>query len=143
MRGALFSHREKVPLVGSAMGPRDRRSRPADASQREEKESLLRRDRREARALVALAGGDRLGGAHGAQDVLARQLADVGLAPAATHQLGQQGGIGLDPAQAVGQVADAVEVAAEADVVDFEPDWTLGPAFTRAAPRLPRSCSPS
>jgi hypothetical protein len=53
-----------------------------------------------------------------AKDVAAGEGAAVRLRPAAAHQFGEQGRIGADVLQALGDFCGAVEVTADADVLD-------------------------
>ena len=64
------------------------------------------------RSFIDFGGG--FGAAQRAQDIAAGELGEIGVAPAAADQFGEEDGIGLDPFQPGRRVGNAVEIAADA-----------------------------
>ena len=85
-------------------------------ARRDSVELLDRGGRRRTLALQALR--DLLGLCEDAQHVAARELLEVGVAPAAPRQLGEECRILRDVLEPDDGLGDAVEVAADADVID-------------------------
>src|SRR5215468_7991510 len=75
-------------------------------------------DRRGCHYPTSAQGSERLRGAEDAQDIAARQRLKVGFGPAPVQQFDEQGGVLGDVVQAGRDFRGAVEVAADANVVD-------------------------